>query len=232
MAEEEREIKANAEYTDESQEEGLPHLEMKPFVLHLEEHVLQQIRALAETKDTDPHALVKEFVVEGLNRAEKSKGLPDPTFEKRYVHNKRTVEIYTDGGCRGNPGPGSWAAIIYEGPKPKEIYGAEKSTTNQRMELQAAIEGLLYLKEPSRVRLYSDSAYLLNALNEGWLTTWEHNGWKKADKKPVKNADLWEELLKVARFHEVKWIKVSGHSGNPGNERCHSLVQIAIDRAR
>lgn len=85
------------------------------------------------------------------------------------------VEIYTDGGCRGNPGPGGWAALVYQGPKPGEIYGAEKSTTNQRMELRAAIEGLRYLKEPSLVRLYSDSAYLLNALNKGWLTNWERN---------------------------------------------------------
>jgi ribonuclease HI len=143
-----------------------------------------------------------------------------------------TVEIYTDGGCRGNPGPGGWAAIVYEGPRPREVFGAEKDTTNQRMELKAATEGLRHLKEPSLVRLYSDSAYLVNAMNQGWLTNWEKSGWTKADKKPVKNADLWQELLRLSRYHDVEWVKVKGHAGHAGNERCHALVQLAIRRLR
>jgi ribonuclease HI len=117
-------------------------------------------------------------------------------------------------------------------PSPKRSYGVEKETTNQRMELRAAIEGLQHLQDPTRVRLYSDSAYILNAMNEGWLARWEQNGWKTAKKKPVKNADLWRELLELSRFHEVEWIKVAGHTGNPGNERAHALVQLAIVQRR
>jgi ribonuclease HI len=98
------------------------------------------------------------------------------------------------------------------------------------MELRAAIEGLRNLKEPSRVRLYSDSAYLLNALNEGWLVKWESNGWKTAKNKLVKNAELWRQLLELAGIHAVEWVKVKGHAGNPGNERCDTLVKLAMDR--
>jgi ribonuclease HI len=100
------------------------------------------------------------------------------------------------------------------------------------MELRAAIEALQYLEEPSSVRLHSDSAFLTSAMNKGWLTNWERNGWKKADKKPVKNADLWQKLLELSRLHEVEWVKVEGHAGNPGNERCDALVQVAIERGR
>jgi ribonuclease HI len=112
--------------------------------------------------------------------------------------------VYTDGGCRGNPGVGGWAALIFEGPKPKEICGREQQTTNNRMELRAAIEGLKALEKPSKVRLFSDSAYLINCMNEAWYAKWERNGWKNSKKKPVENANLWRELLKLARRHEVK----------------------------
>ena len=115
-----------------------------------------------------------------------------------------TNEVYTDGGCRGNPGVGGWAALIFEGPKPKEICGREQQTTNNRMELRAAIEGLKALEKPSKVRLFSDSAYLINCMNEAWYAKWERNGWKNSKKKPVENANLWRELLKLARRHEVK----------------------------
>jgi ribonuclease HI len=135
------------------------------------------------------------------------------------------VEVFTDGGCWGNPGPGGWAAVVYEGPKPKEISGSERETTNNRMELKAAIEGLKALKAPSRVRLFSDSAYLVNAFEKGWVSKWEHNGWRNAKKKPVENQDLWRELVKVSRLHDVEWVKVAGHAGIPANERCHALVQ-------
>lgn len=215
---------------------GLPHSDTKPFVLDLDEDVLQRMRVIAEAKSIDHESLAKEFIVGRLQEEEERVGLSASPVEinggKGKAPTSGLVDIYTDGGCRGNPGPGGWAALIYEGPKPEKISGAEKNTTNQRMELRAAIEGLRYLKEPARVRLYSDSAYLLNAMNKGWLIRWEQNGWKKADKKPVKNTDLWRELLGLSRFHEVKWVKVKGHAGNPGNERCDALVRLAMDQAR
>lgn len=143
---------------------------------------------------------------------------------------KPVVLIWTDGGCRRNPGKGAWAAVIYDGPKPKEVWGTEPETTNNRMELQAAIEALKALEEPRRVKLHSDSAYLVNAFHEGWVYNWERNGWRKADKKPVQNADLWRELLALTERHQVKLMKVTGHAGVPANERCHNLVQVAMDR--
>ncbi len=141
----------------------------------------------------------------------------------------KNVDIYTDGGCRINPGPGGWAALIYEGPTPQEVYGAERDTTNQRMEIRAAIEGLKRLQEPRRVRLFSDSAYIINCMNDGWHLKWRRNGWKNSAKKPVKNADLWQELLRVSGLHSVTWVKVKGHGGVAANERCHNLVRLAID---
>ncbi len=122
------------------------------------------------------------------------------TRTERVVHRqadarKPTIEVYTDGGSRGNPGVGAWAALIYEGPKPKEISGVERQTTNNKMELRAAIEALRALEKPSKVRLFSDSAYLINCMNEGWYLNWERNGWKNSTKKPVENRELWRELL-------------------------------------
>jgi ribonuclease HI len=212
-------------------------------MLHLDEDILQRIQALADKRNKDPMILARDFIIERLYEEEKREGIlsssPNPSGPslsvRGDVHSEEGphtgfVEIYTDGGCRNNPGPGGWAAVIYEGPKPKEISGAQRSTTNQQMELRAAIEGLRSLKRPSRMRIYSDSAYLINAFKEGWLDGWERNGWRKANKKPVMNADLWKELLQVASPHEVEWIKVEGHTGNAANERCHQLVQVEIDR--
>lgn len=159
--------------------------------------------------------------------------LPPPRIGHRSPDGQRAtglIEIYTDGGCEGNPGCGGWAALIYDGPTPEEIHGYEPKTTNNRMELRAAIEGLRHVKAASRVKIYSDSAYLIDTMNKGWLTGWEKNGWKKADKKPVKNVDLWREVLEAVGPHEVEWVKVRGHSGLGANERCHSLVQLAIQR--
>lgn len=144
------------------------------------------------------------------------------------VATKPSVDIYTDGGCRVDSGCGSWAAVIYYGPAPTEISGFELHTSNNRMELRAAIEGLKRLETPSKVRLLSDSAYLVNCMNDGWYGRWERNGWKTAARKPVKNADLWRELLEVAGRHDVEWIKIEGHAGIGANERCHVLVQLAI----
>jgi ribonuclease HI len=138
------------------------------------------------------------------------------------------VDIYTDGACRGNPGPGGWAAVLTSGGREKEISGAQIQTTNNRMELQAVIEALQALKRPVDVRLYTDSQYVRRGILE-WLPQWKARGWKTADKKPVKNQDLWEVLEAAAARHRVEWHWIRGHSGIPGNERCDALANAAID---
>ncbi|MBQ4317044.1 MAG: ribonuclease HI [Clostridia bacterium] len=136
----------------------------------------------------------------------------------------KTVNIYTDGACKGNPGAGGWSAILeYEG-REKELCGGEKITTNNRMELTAAIEGLKALKTPCKVNLYSDSQYLVNAINKGWLDSWKQKGWKKADKSQVLNDDLWKILDDLLSTHEVEFIWVRGHDGHAYNERCDELA--------
>ncbi len=140
----------------------------------------------------------------------------------------KQVTLYTDGACSGNPGPGGWGAILMYGAKKKEISGGEVSTTNNRMELTAVIEGLKQLKYPCAVEVYSDSAYTVNAFQEGWVSGWEKGGWRKADKKPVLNADLWQELLALVRTHQVTFHKVKGHADNPLNNRCDELARAAI----
>lgn len=140
------------------------------------------------------------------------------------------VEIYTDGACSGNPGPGGWAAVFnYEG-KTKEISGGEPHTTNQRMELMAALEALQSLKEPCQVSLYSDSAYLINCFKQKWYQSWEKNAWKNSKGEPVQNRDLWEPLLSQVRRHQVRFEKVKGHAGVRLNERCDELARAAIPR--
>lgn len=140
----------------------------------------------------------------------------------------KQVTIYTDGACSGNPGPGGWGAVLIYGDKRKELSGAEPQTTNQRMELTAAIEGLKALKEPCQVRLHSDSAYLINAFRQGWLKRWQRNGWQTINKKPVENQDLWQELLQLTAQHRVEWVKVRGHSDNTENNHCDELARAAI----
>lgn len=142
----------------------------------------------------------------------------------------KQVEIYTDGACSGNPGPGGWGAILIYGQHRRELSGFEPSTTNNRMELTAAIEALRALREACQVRLYSDSAYLVNAFQQGWLDRWQKNGWRKANKDPVENQDLWAELLALLRTHRVQWLKVRGHSGHEYNERCDQLARLAIEQ--
>jgi ribonuclease HI len=134
------------------------------------------------------------------------------------------IEIFTDGACSGNPGPGGWGAVLRYGTKEKEISGGEKETTNNRMELTAAIMALRALKEPCRVTLTTDSKYLSDGIEKGWAKSWQKNGWKKADKKPALNVDLWEEILKLFDKHEVKIVWVKGHNGHPENERCDALA--------
>ena len=139
----------------------------------------------------------------------------------------RNVNIYTDGACSGNPGVGGWGTILEYRGKEKELSGAQKETTNNRMELTAVIEGLKALKEPCSVTLYTDSQYVVNAINLSWVYGWKRNGWRKADKKPALNVDLWEELLDLLKTHEVKFIWVKGHDGHPQNERCDQLAVSA-----
>ena len=139
------------------------------------------------------------------------------------------VDIYTDGACRGNPGPGGWGTILVYGGREKELSGGEKSTTNNRMELSAAIEGLSALKERCEVTLYSDSKYLCDAVNLGWAKGWRARGWVKADKKPALNPDLWEKLLSLLERHDVTLIWVKGHNGHAYNERCDVLATTYAD---
>jgi len=139
------------------------------------------------------------------------------------------IEIYADGACRGNPGPGGWAALLIAGDQRKEISGSEKLTTNNRMELLAAISGIEALKKPgTTARVYTDSQYVIKGISE-WVASWKQRGWKTADKKPVKNQDLWERLDAIAEQHEIEWHWVRGHSGVPGNERVDQLANEAID---
>ena len=139
----------------------------------------------------------------------------------------KNVILYTDGACSGNPGPGGWASILRYGENVKELSGGEKDTTNNRMELTGVIEGLKALREPCAVELYSDSQYIVNALNNGWLRDWKKRGWKTAEKKPVKNVDLWKRLDAALGQHQIKWEWVKGHAGHPENERCDELARAA-----
>jgi ribonuclease HI len=139
------------------------------------------------------------------------------------------VEIYTDGGCRGNPGPGGWAATLRRGTHEKEISGAVAETTNNRMELMAVIEALRTLKRPVAARLYTDSQYVRLGITE-WLKSWKARGWRTAGGKPVKNQDLWEQLDAVVAGHQIEWHWVPGHAGVPGNERVDALANAAIDQ--
>ena len=138
------------------------------------------------------------------------------------------VEAFTDGACRGNPGPGGWGVVLKAGGQVKELSGGEPATTNNRMELKAAIEALTALKKPCRVALYTDSVYVRSGITE-WLPRWRARGWRTADKKPVKNQDLWEALSAVAANHEVSWHWIKGHSGHPENERADELANLGID---
>lgn len=141
----------------------------------------------------------------------------------------KTVTLYTDGACSGNPGPGGWGAILEYMGREKEMSGGEASTTNNRMELTAVIEGLKALKEPCVVELYSDSKYVIDGLSKGWAVSWREKGWKKADKKPALNPDLWEALLQLTSQHEMRYHWVKGHADNPKNNRCD---QMAVEQSK
>ncbi len=140
----------------------------------------------------------------------------------------KKIEIYTDGACSGNPGPGGWGAILkYKGHE-KELSGYCAETTNNRMELTAVMEGLKAVKEPCEITIYSDSQYFCNAILKGWAKNWRDNGWKKSDKKPAVNSDLWEEILNLIDVHKVDVVWVKGHAGHPENERCDAMATSEI----
>ena len=141
------------------------------------------------------------------------------------------VEIYTDGACRGNPGPGGWAALLRMGERERELSGGETPTTNNRMELTAAIKGLEALKRPCRVKLFTDSNYVRDGITK-WIHSWKARNWRTADKKPVKNVDLWQRLERAIETHDVHWHWVKGHSGHVENERADELARLAIRQMR
>ena len=143
----------------------------------------------------------------------------------------KTVEIFTDGACRGNPGPGGWGAVLRSGGREKLLSGESRDTTNNRMELIAAIEALEALRRPCRVRLSTDSTYLRNGITQ-WISAWKRRGWKTADRRPVKNVDLWKRLERAASLHDVEWVWVRGHAGHEGNEKADALARSAIETRR
>eukprot|EP01156_Anaeramoeba_ignava_P013855 Anaeramoba_ignava/a607666_14.p3 GENE.a607666_14~~a607666_14.p3 ORF type:complete len:153 (-),score=5.91 a607666_14:1491-1949(-) len=143
----------------------------------------------------------------------------------------KSVEIFSDGACSGNPGPGGWGAILRFNNIEKELSGFAKDTTNNKMELTAVISALEALKEPCKVKICTDSQYISNAFEKGWLENWKKNGWKTASKKPVKNKELWERLSSQADKHELTWEWVKGHAGHPENERCDALAVAERDKA-
>lgn len=140
----------------------------------------------------------------------------------------KEVIVYTDGACSGNPGPGGWAAVLKYGPTEREVFGRADHTTNNRMELTAAIEALRALKEPCRVQLHTDSTYLQRAFTDGWVRNWQRNGWRTVSKKPVENQDLWQELVELTRKHKVEWVKVKGHADDDMNNRVDRLAVAAM----
>lgn len=145
-------------------------------------------------------------------------------------NSKKTVIVYTDGACSGNPGPGGWAALLQWKGEEKELTGGASHTTNNRMEMRAVIEALKAINQPCHVKIHSDSALIVNAFNQGWIDGWLKRGWKKANKKPVENRDLWEEMLEAMQPHDVEWIKVKGHSDNVRNNRVDGLAVQASKR--
>jgi ribonuclease HI len=175
-----------------------------------------------------PCNLLKAFLHE---KAASRRETPLAGQQGSYALKKPSVEIFTDGACSGNPGPGGWGAILRSGLREKEISGGEPATTNNRMEIMAAIRALAALKGPSAVTLHTDSRYLMDGARF-WLPRWKANGWKTADKKPVKNEDLWRELDAAASPHTIEWRWIEGHSGHPENDRADALARAALEDFR
>lgn len=147
-----------------------------------------------------------------------------------WENNLKHIEIYTDGACSGNPGPGGWGAVLRYNGREKELSGGEAQTTNNRMELTAVIQALKCLKEPCEIDLYSDSKYVIDALSLGWALSWRSKGWKRADKKPAQNIDLWEELLQLTEANQMRYHWVKGHAENVYNNRCDALAVSERDK--
>ena len=145
---------------------------------------------------------------------------------------QKQVEIFTDGACSGNPGPGGWGAILRYAGREKELSGGEADTTNNRMELSGVIAALAALKEPCKVVLTTDSKYVVDTISKGWVYGWQKKGWMRTPKEPAKNADLWKRLLALLQVHEVEFCWVRGHAGHPENERCDALAVAAIEKVR
>ena len=160
-----------------------------------------------------------------------SRAVPQRADTGAVAQPSATVTIYTDGACKGNPGPGGWGAILRAGEHEKELYGGELATTNNRMELTAVIRALESLKRDCDVDLYTDSQYVKQGI-ESWVRNWKRNGWKTADRKPVKNAELWRELDALNARHQVRWHWVKGHADDPGNERADALANRGVDEVR
>jgi len=150
-----------------------------------------------------------------------------PTVTSHVPSNEAVIDIYTDGACKGNPGPGGWGALLRTAGQEKELWGGERDTTNNRMELTAVIRALAALKRPVQARIHTDSQYVQKGIS-AWIHGWKRNGWKTADKKPVKNADLWQELDRLAAGHRIEWLWVKGHAGHPENERADALANRGI----
>ena len=142
----------------------------------------------------------------------------------------KKIEIFTDGACSGNPGPGGWGAVLRYNGVTKELSGGEKQTTNNKMELTAVIEALSALKEPCEVTLTTDSKYVCDSILKGWVYSWQQNNWRKADKKPALNVELWQKLLELLEIHKVEFVWVKGHAGHPENERCDKLAVMQTQR--
>lgn len=155
--------------------------------------------------------------------------MPDETTETPAT--APLVEMWTDGACKGNPGIGGWGALLRSGEHTKELYGGETVTTNNRMELTAVVEALRALKRPSTVVIHVDSSYVMNGMKT-WIAGWKRNGWTTAAKKPVKNVDLWQALDAEVTKHDVRWVWVKGHAGDPGNERADELANLGVDSVR
>jgi ribonuclease HI len=153
------------------------------------------------------------------------------TKQQRAKSPETPVEVWTDGACKGNPGPGGWGVLLRHGKNEKTLFGGEPATTNNRMELQAVIEALKALKRRCHVIVHTDSQYVQKGMNE-WMAGWKQRGWRTADKKPVKNADLWQELDTLVQEHELTWRWVRGHAGDPGNERADQLANHGVETAR
>lgn len=142
----------------------------------------------------------------------------------------KKIDIYTDGACSGNPGPGGWGAILRYGNHQKEISGSENNTTNNRMEITALIKALEIVKEPCNIKVYTDSKYVCDSITKGWALSWKNKGWKKSDGKPALNSDLWEKLLSLISIHNVEFTWIKGHAGHPENELCDKLATNAIKK--